>query len=375
MKKYLSIVLALMMVLGLTLGCVPKIDLDAHQTDAAATEEAAPVVTSEESTEAATEAPKLKVGVMFTTSGLGDNNFNDMVYAGLRKAQDELGITFDYAEPTSTGEMVQILYDFAKDGSYDLIISLSAESASAMEEVSAQYPEQNFEIIDAAVQSANVRSLVKSGAEQIFLTGVIAGLLTEDTSYAGINDAKKVGAVLGMDLPMLRAMAAGYSCGARYYDRDVEVVLSTVGDFGDVNKGKEMALAMYEQGVDVIQNLQGAGTGIFTAAEEKNFLCLGAGANQNKISPDHIVATAGFVLTNLVYNDCKAMIEGTWEAGTYNPGLRDGAFEYLMDESNIVLSETIIQKVEDAQNWFISSTAQLPTDTDQVDAWLEANGK
>lgn len=70
-----------------------------------------------------------KIGVVLTTSGLGDNNFNDMVYAGLEKAKEDLGITFDYAEPSSPDEYTTMTYNFAQDGSYDLIIVLSTDGA------------------------------------------------------------------------------------------------------------------------------------------------------------------------------------------------------------------------------------------------------
>lgn len=48
-----------------------------------------------------TEAKAAKIGVVYTTTGLGDNNFNDMVNSGMEKAKAELNITYDYSEPSS----------------------------------------------------------------------------------------------------------------------------------------------------------------------------------------------------------------------------------------------------------------------------------
>ncbi|MBU5626143.1 BMP family ABC transporter substrate-binding protein [Oscillibacter sp. MSJ-2] len=362
MKRMLAFVLAAVLALGMLTGCGSTTDLEAGSKSSAGS--------SSEGGEAA-----LKVGVVFTTGGLGDNNFNDMVYAGLNAAKEDMGITFDYAEPSSGDEYTTMTYDFAQDGSYDLIIVLSSDGATAVEQVAPEYPDQLFTIVDQEVVGDNICSIVKNGAEQTFLTGVIAGLLTQDSSYEYANADKKVGAVLGMDVATVVAMAAGFACGAKFYDPSVEVLVSTVGDFSDVNTAKEMSLSMYEQGVDVIMNLDGSGTGIWAALEEKQFYGVGCGSNQNTLSP-YIVATAGFVLSQIIYDQCKDMIDGTWVSGTVNPTIRDGAFDYLTDDASVQLSDEIIKKVEAARDWYeTNSDVVLATTMDTVDAWVAENGQ
>lgn len=380
MKKIIAILLAGLMLTSLLTGCGGTVDLEASKTTATPTAAAtdAPVITEGE-TEQATAAPtepseeaSMKVGVLFTTAGLGDNNFNDMVKAGLDNAKSSLGITYDYAEPTSDGELMSMLHGFAQDGSYDLIITLSPESATALEEVAEQYPDQKFTLIDAAVDLPNIRSLVKIGPEQCFLTGVLAGLITVDDSMEFANDKKVVGSLVGADFPIPRAMSVGFAAGARFYDSEIEVIELIVGDFGDVNKMKELSLNMYDKGVDIVQNLAGSGLGLFTAAEEKGFYAIGAGANQNPNYPDYTVATAGFILTSLVEDDCASWLAGTWEPGLVNPGLRDGVFDYITDGSNVVLSESILAKVEAARNWYLENEdVKLPSQISEIDAWIE----
>ena len=65
-----------------------------------------------------TEAKAAKIGVVYTTTGLGDNNFNDMVNSGMEKAKAELNISYDYSEPSSNGEVVTMLREFAQTGEY-----------------------------------------------------------------------------------------------------------------------------------------------------------------------------------------------------------------------------------------------------------------
>ena len=49
--------------------------------------------------EGAKDGSWIKVGLVLSTGGLGDKNFNDMAYAGITKAQEDFGIEFDYVEP------------------------------------------------------------------------------------------------------------------------------------------------------------------------------------------------------------------------------------------------------------------------------------
>ena len=382
MKKFLSVLMVAAMILGVLSGCAGTKDLEAATPSTAApetsNETAAPEsgeTEADASEEASTdETAAVKVGVILTTGGLGDNNFNDMVYAGLVQARDELGITFDYAEPASPDEYTSMTYSFAQDGSYDLIIALSSDGATAVDEIAPQYPDQNFTLVDNSSDNPNVCNILKNGAEQTFLTGVIAGLVTVDERMEYANSEKKVGAIQGVDTATLNAMGTGFACGARFYDSDVEVLISTVGSFTDVNTCKEMAVSMYDQGVDIIQNLAGGGSGIWSALEEKQFYGLGCGASQNGLSP-YIVATAGFVLTNLIYQQCQQLVDGTWEAGNQYPSFSDGAFDYLLEGSSVELPEDLIEKVEAAREWYMTRGAKLPTTMAEGDAWSAENGQ
>lgn len=313
---------------------------------------------------------KIKVGVVFGTEGLGDKNFNDMIYDGLCKARDELGVYFDYVEPASAGEAVTAMYDYAQDGSYDVIMS---SQAAAVEEVAAKHPEQNFTIIDAVIDLPNVRSVRKIGAEQCFLAGVASALLTSEENFEGINADKKIGIVVGQDFPIPMQMVAGYVAGARYADPEVEVLISIVGSWSDPGTAKEMSTAMIKQGVDIIQNdAGGCGSGIFAAAEETKTYAVGVGANQNDMS-NRIIGTSLFMLYNYVYNECKDLVDGTWKAGVVSPGIADGSLGFVTEGSSVKLPENVLKAVEDAKKWVVDNKIELPSATSDVDAWAAAN--
>lgn len=318
----------------------------------------------------------VKIGVVYTTAGLGDNNFNDMVNSGLEKAKADLKITYDYSEPSSNGEVVTMLRDFAQTGEYDLVLALGADSASALEQVAGEYPKQNFTIIDTVVALDNVSSISKNGADQSFLCGVLAGYLTKEEGFDKINADNKIGAIMGLDIPLLNSVVAGFTAGAKYANPDVEVIASYVGSFNDPAKAKEMADSMYKQGADIIlQGAGGSGMGVFNAAKEDGGYAIGTGVNQNATSPDEIIATATYELPNIVYDEVKTVADGSWKSGAKVWGLKEGAVGYSVEGSNVKIPQEIIDKVEEAKKWFLDENIVLPSATDEVDNWISQNVK
>lgn len=353
MKKAVSMILVGTTMAGLLAGCGTKEIADPAESEG-----------------------DVKIGVVFTTSGLGDNNFNDMVNSGLQKAEEELGITYDYSEPSSNGEVVTMLREFAQTGEYDLIFSLGADAQSALEQVAAEYPDQNFTIIDTAVEMDNVSSISKNGADQSFLCGVLAGYLTTEESLDRINAETKIAAVMGVDSPLLNAVVAGFEAGAKYANPEVEVLSGVVGSFDDPAKAKEMADSFYKQGADIIlQGAGGSGMGVFDAAKADSGYAMGTGVNQNSISPDEIVATATFELPEITFNEVKSVVDGEWSNGVKVWGLKEEAVGYSVEGSNVEVPQEIIDKVEEAKQWFLDGDITLPTTTDEVDAWIAENVK
>mgnify|MGYP003281248077 FL=1 len=108
MRKIVAKVVLAGMVMSVT-GCGGK--TITHETEATA------VSGAEES--GAEE--KVKVGFIVGTGGLGDQGFNDIAYEGLKRAEEELGIELEYAEPQSVSDFEPLISQFAQDGSYDLI--------------------------------------------------------------------------------------------------------------------------------------------------------------------------------------------------------------------------------------------------------------
>lgn len=205
----------------------------------------------------ASDGDALKVGIILSTGGLGDKNFNDMTYAGAQQAEKDFGIEFDYVETQSASDFLPNYRMFAESGEYDLIIGLAADQTEAINEISIDFPEQKISHIDSSTDLPNVSAVYTKWQEQTFLTGVVAGLGTL-SGMDKANSENVVGVILGQDQPTLRMGVVGFEAGVRYVNPDCEVLEAVVGDFNDPAKAKEIALSMYNRGADFVQHIAGA---------------------------------------------------------------------------------------------------------------------
>ena len=219
----------------------------------------------------------------------------------------------------------------------------------------------------------NVSAVYTKWQEQTFLTGVVAGLGTL-SGMDKANSENVVGVILGQDQPTLRMGVVGFEAGVRYVNPDCEVLEAVVGDFNDPAKAKEIALSMYNRGADFVQHIAGAsGMGVFTAAKEADRYAFGVGGNQNYIEPDYIVATALRDVNTIVYNEIKALVEGTWEPGVHISGIAEGSVGFDNTDSNVVLPDDIAAAVEDIKAK-ITAGELVPCETaEELDAWVAAN--
>lgn len=316
----------------------------------------------------------IKVGVVFSTGGLGDKNFNDMAYEGIERAKNELSIEFDYVEPKNVSDFVNHYRMFAETGEYDLIIGIGSDQVDAVTEIKPDFPDQKISIIDTSQEIEGVRSISTDWTEQTFLTGVIAGLETNAGNLEYANDDNVIGVILGKDFPNLQLGVLGYKAGAMYVNPDVEVLEAVVGDFSDLAKSKEIAASMYSRNADFIQHIAGAsGLGVFNAAQANNKYAFGVGTVQNSEMPDNIVASATRNVSDMVYNEVNELINGDFQTGVFESGLKEGAVGYSIEGSNVKLSDETIKIVEEIKQKIVSGELKTPKSAEELSEWVKNN--
>ena len=108
--------------------------------------------------------------------------------------------------------------------------------------------------------------------------------------------------------------------------------------FRNPGRGKEMALAMYNQGVNVIFHASGStGLGVFEAARTTNRLAIGVDADQYNEAPGFILTSMVKGIDESVFQAVKAVKEGTFTGGVQQFGLAEKGVGYVYDDNNAAL--------------------------------------
>jgi basic membrane protein A len=309
-----------------------------------------------------------KVGLILATGGLGDKSFNDISFAGCQMAKDKLGVDFDYVEPNAIAEYEGFQRDFAMTGDYILIICIAFDQAEALSIVAAEYPEQNFALVDMVVNNTNVASLTFRANEGSFLVGVTAGMMTE---------TGKVGFVGGMDIPLIRDFFEGYEAGAKWANPNVVVSAPVfVGAWADPTKGKELATTLIEQGNDAIYSAAGkSGLGALEAAHEEGVMAFGVDLCQDYLYPE-MVGSMTKRVDEAVYEMILDALVGKFKGGFYSGGIKEKwvgmcrlpeeepLWEELFKFKHQPLPADVLNKVKEARDGILSGEITVPTGYD-----------
>lgn len=322
-------------------------------------------------------AEPLKVGLVFDIGGKGDKSFNDSASRGLSWAAADFGIKRIELEPGVDADREVNLRNLAMMG-YDLIIGVGFLFTDAISTVANEFPNTKFAIVDGFIpDKPNVSSLNFREQDGSFLVGMIAGLKAKE------DGKDTVGFVGGMDIALINRFEAGYIAGVHYVYPECKILSAYAGDtpqaFADPVKGKELALSQYDNGAWVVYHASGlTGAGVFEAAKERKRYVIGVDSNQNYMG--YIEETKeSFGLTSMlkqvdvsVYLAIKSVVEGTFKGGVEVFGLDrsvkigDNIYYgvyYALDKYNekLITSE-MIQKVEEAKNKILSGEIVVPTE-------------
>jgi basic membrane protein A and related proteins len=298
MKKKLFVLLSLVLLASLAL--------------TACGQEAAPV----EEEEAGEEVLKV---VNLINGVLGDKSFFDSADRGMQRVAADFPVEVKTIElGVDPAKWQAGLEDAAANEDYDVMVLGTFQMSEFLQMVAPQYPDKQFIIYDVSVDysacdCSNVYSVTYKQNEGSYLAGVYVGLMSETGT---------VGVIGGQDIPVINDFIIGYEQGAK--ENGVEtVIIQYAGGWNDPAKGKELALAMYQQGADyVFQVAGGTGVGVFQAATEMDTFAIGVDSDQALIieetNPDqaaHIPTSMLKNVDNSLYRAFELYFEGTLPFG------------------------------------------------------------
>lgn len=321
MKKFVYLVLLLAMVMVLVTGCGQK-----------------------------AAAPKVQKVVYLINGALGDNAFYDSGKAGIDAIAKQYGVETRTIECNFDAGKYEPALQAAVDYA-DVIFVISYGFEDQLKAMADKYPAKIFVNIDTVVENTGktITSVDYIEEESAYLVGVVAGMLTEDTSIANINADKIVGVVGGDVDPVVSAFVWAYANGAKSVDPEIQVATKSLGGaWDDSAKGKQAALQLYDQKADVVfQVAAAAGIGVLQAAKERSLYAIGVDTNQNDMEPGFVVASDVKNVGKTIESVFKTIQDGTYKAGqVIEDGLKSGGVDIALDAKVQVLPAAITDKVK-----------------------------
>jgi basic membrane protein A len=228
-----------------------------------------------------------KACMVSDVGGINDNSFNENAWAGMERAQQELGVEVTFLESRSAEDYERNINQHIADGC-DMIVTVGFLLGDATAAAAEANPDTRFAIVDFAYDPAipNVEGLVYATAEGAML----AGYASASWSKTGV-----VGTFGGINIgPGVTDFMDGFIAGVNYWNEqegdDVTVLGGRVpsdpdsgtftGNFDSTDDARNVTLAMLQEGADVILPVGGPiGQGTFAAIEEQGVEAVGLGVD------------------------------------------------------------------------------------------------
>jgi basic membrane protein A len=148
----------------------------------------------------------------------------------------------------------------------------------------------------------------------------------------------------------------------------MQILRAFAGSWSDPIRGKELALAQYDQGVSIIANVGSrTGLGIFEAAVERGRFVVGVDMNQDNLAPGHVLTSMLKHIDVAVYTVIESLVKGNFRGGEYmymdlaanGIGLTD--FSVMRAHLGPLFPQDIVNAVEDLSRRIVSGEIRVNT--------------
>ena len=302
------------------------------------------------------------MGLVFDVGGRGDKSFNDAAYAGLDRAKSELDVTVSTIEMGEGNDREAALRQLAAGGA-QLVFGVGFLFSDDIKALAKEFPATKFACVDYTVTPGdplppNLTALKFREEEGSFLVGALAAL---------VSKSNKLGFVGGMEIPLIKKFEAGYRAGVLAVRPGAQILVKYAGTTGtafkDPTKGKELALAEYHDGADIIYHASGStGLGVFEAARELHKLAIGVDSDQYDEAPGTILTSMVKRVDTAVFQTIKEVQAGQWTGGVQEFGLKeDGVMWVYVGRNRNLVPNAAKATVDSLKAAIIAGTLTVPT--------------
>ena len=269
------------------------------------------------------EAPKpepMKVGFIYV-GPTGDAGWT-FAHDNARKAVEaEFGdkIKTSFVESVPEGaDAERVIRDLVGQGN-KLIFGTTFGYMEPMAKVAEDTKGVRFEHATGYKSSENMRVYDSRTYEGAYLSGIIAGKMTK---------SNKLGVVASVPIPEVLRNINAFTMGAQSVNPKVTTRVVWINKWFDPGKEREGAMALLDQGADVLmQNTDS--TAVVQAANEKGKFAFGWDSDMSKFAPEAHLASAIINWTPYYKKAVKEALDGTWKTETNWWGIKEGAIDLV----------------------------------------------
>ncbi len=304
------------------------------------------------------QAAGLRVGVVLSLGGLGDQSFNDAAYAGVQKLREIDGCQVDVFEPADI-DAIEAGLDFLCRRRCDLIIGVGLFANEPLRRVAEKHPQQSFALLDSVVQLPNVMSVIFNEEEGSFYAGALAGLLTR---------TNRVGFLGGMRSPVVNAFERGYQRGVQFVNPQAQLLVRYAGEtpeaFNAPRLGAALGKELAAEKADIIYHAAGrTGMGLIQSARREGYLVIGVDSDQNAIVPGKVAASMVKRLDAAMDRVVRLLLEKRFKGCVLTLGLVDGGIDLMLSKFNRTLfTPTLQERLKEVEQFLLHPAPANPAD-------------
>ncbi|SFB09641.1 nucleoside-binding protein [Cohnella sp. OV330] len=327
MKKILTLIVIVFSVFSVLTACGGKGNNNSAAGAASASAGAEASATGSPSGTAV--GKKLKVAFVYATP-IGETGWNYEMDRGRLALEKELGVETMAMDNVTESDAGRVFEDLAQK--YDVIFGTTFGYMDAMNAAAEKHPNVKFLHATGYKTLPNLGVYAGREYQSNYLVGMAAGMVSKNG---------KLGYVGTFPIPEVISAINAFALGAQSVNPNAKVSVVWSNTWFDPTTEKQAAGSLLDTGVDVLAAYHDAPT-ILQASAERGVWGSGKDSDMSKYAPDTYLTNFVWNWTPYFVEAVRAIQEGTWQAGSYYGGMKDGVTDIAP------LGKNVPQDVKDA---------------------------
>lgn len=290
---------------------------------------------------ASADEPKDKVKAAFVYVGpTGDHGWTYRHDIGRQQVEEAFGdrVETTFVESVPEGaDAERVMTQLALQGN-DIIFATSFGYMDPLMSVAKKFPDVKFEHATGYKQSDNAANYGLKLYQARHVQGIIAGMMTKTNTICYIAS---------FPIPEVMREINTFYLGAKKMNPDVDLKITWVYTWYDPGKEKDAAVAMIQQGCDIVAQHTDSPAPL-QAAEEAGVLGFGQASDQMKFAPNAQLTATIDNWGPYYIRKVGQVLDGTWETGDYFGHMNEDAVQMAPFANMPANVQAEAQRVKDA---------------------------